>query len=254
MGGSLGWSASTRPPSSPRGSSSPATARSPGPGGTTRACWSSSTWPDPRSAWTRRSTVVTSSRCSWPASRSATRPYFEEVGHIVDAADPLLADPGLAAVLAAAHRALGFTDGITHAEFKLTGDGPVVIEVNARLGGDLIPYLGMRASGIDPGLAAAAVACGQRPQLRPDRSRSPGCASSYPSATTPSSARSASTPPRCPRRPTWRWGWPSRGTSCRRRPRAPCPAGSRSPPCWRYGAGLPAALDAAQAALIIEPA
>ena len=97
-------------------------------------------------------------------------PYFEETGHIVDAADPLLADAGLASVLVAAHKALGFTDGITHAEFKLTPDGPVVIEVNARLGGDLIPYLGMRASGIDPGLAAAAVACGQRPELTTDRS------------------------------------------------------------------------------------
>jgi biotin carboxylase len=97
-------------------------------------------------------------------------PYFEETGHIVDAADPLLADAGLTSVLVAAHKALGFTDGITHAEFKLTPDGPVVIEVNARLGGDLIPYLGMRASGIDPGLAAAAVACGQRPALTTDRS------------------------------------------------------------------------------------
>ncbi|MGD0606389.1 MAG: ATP-grasp domain-containing protein [Streptosporangiaceae bacterium] len=107
-------------------------------------------------------------------------PYFEEVGHIVDAADPLLADPGLASVLAAAHRALGFTDGITHAEFKLTGDGPVVIEVNARLGGGLIPYLGMRASGIDPGLAAAAAACGQRPQLTKDRSAVAGVRFFYP--------------------------------------------------------------------------
>ncbi len=97
-------------------------------------------------------------------------PYFEEVGHIVDAADPLLTDPGLASVAAAAHQALGFTDGITHAEYKLTPDGPVVIEVNARLGGDLIPYLGMRGSGIDPGLAAAAVACGQRPEVTADRS------------------------------------------------------------------------------------
>jgi hypothetical protein len=44
-----------------------------------------------------------------------------------------------------------------------------VIEVNARLGGDLIPYLGLRASGIDPGLAAAAVACGLRPDLRAGR-------------------------------------------------------------------------------------
>jgi biotin carboxylase len=97
-------------------------------------------------------------------------PYFEETGHVVDAADPLLADAGLTSVLVAAHKALGFTDGTTHSEFKLTPDGPVVIEVNARLGGDLIPYLGMRASGIDPGLAAAAVACGQRPELTKDRS------------------------------------------------------------------------------------
>jgi biotin carboxylase len=107
-------------------------------------------------------------------------PFFEETGHIVDAADPLLADPGLARVLAAAHEALGFTDGITHAEFKLTPDGPVVIEVNARLGGDLIPYLGLRASGIDPGLAAAAVACGQAPRLAGDRTAAAGVRFFYP--------------------------------------------------------------------------
>jgi biotin carboxylase len=101
-------------------------------------------------------------------------PYFEEVGHVVDAADPLLTDPGLASVMRAAHEALGFTDGMTHAEYKLTPDGPKVIEVNARLGGDLIPYLGMRASGLDPGLAAAAVACGQRPDLKADRSAAAG--------------------------------------------------------------------------------
>jgi carbamoylphosphate synthase large subunit len=107
-------------------------------------------------------------------------PYFEEVGHIVDAADPLLADPGLSSVLRATHEALGFTDGVTHAEYKLTPDGPKVIEVNARLGGDLIPYLGLRASGIDPGLAAAAVACGQRPELAADRSAVAGVRFFYP--------------------------------------------------------------------------
>jgi len=101
-------------------------------------------------------------------------PYFEEVGHVVDAADPLLTDPGLASVMRAAHAALGFTDGMTHAEYKLTPDGPKVIEVNARLGGDLIPYLGLRASGLDPGLAAAAVACGRRPELTADRSAAAG--------------------------------------------------------------------------------
>jgi len=96
-------------------------------------------------------------------------PYFEEVGHLVDGADPLLADGSFRELLVAAHRALGFTDGITHSEFRLTPDGPKLIEVNARLGGDLIPYLGLRATGIDPGLAAAAVAVGRRPSTTPDR-------------------------------------------------------------------------------------
>ncbi|HJQ01057.1 MAG TPA: ATP-grasp domain-containing protein [Jatrophihabitans sp.] len=98
-------------------------------------------------------------------------PYFEEVGHLVDGADPQLADPAFRQLLEQAHQALGFTDGITHSEFKLTSSGPKLIEVNARLGGDLIPYLGLRATGIDPGLAAAAVACGRRPDVTPDRKR-----------------------------------------------------------------------------------
>lgn len=98
-------------------------------------------------------------------------PYFEEVGHLVDGADPQLADPAFQQLLEQAHQALGFTDGITHSEFRLTPSGPKLIEVNARLGGDLIPYLGLRATGIDPGLAAAAVACGRRPELSPDRKR-----------------------------------------------------------------------------------
>ena len=96
-------------------------------------------------------------------------PYFEEVGHVVDAADPLLSDPQLLAVVQDAHTALGYADGVTHTELKLTPAGPKLVEVNARLGGDLIPYLGLRASGVDPGAAAAAVACGRPPVLAPDR-------------------------------------------------------------------------------------
>jgi biotin carboxylase len=92
-------------------------------------------------------------------------PYFEEVGHLVTADDPLLADPELLRILQDAHDALAFTDGMTHTEFKLTPDGPKVVEVNARLGGDLIPYLGQRATGIEPGAVAAAVACGISPSV-----------------------------------------------------------------------------------------
>jgi biotin carboxylase len=96
-------------------------------------------------------------------------PYFEEIGHVVDGAEPMLSDPALITALEQAHAALGFTDGMTHTEYRLTPSGPKLIEVNARLGGDLIPYLGMRATGIDPGLAAAAIACGRQPQIAADR-------------------------------------------------------------------------------------
>jgi biotin carboxylase len=87
-------------------------------------------------------------------------PYAEEIGHFVEATDPLLDDPALRQILQDTHEALGFLDGITHSEFMLTADGPKVIEVNGRLGGDLIPYLGLLATGIDPGLVAAGAATG----------------------------------------------------------------------------------------------
>jgi biotin carboxylase len=90
-------------------------------------------------------------------------PYFIEVGHMVDATDPLLGDPTLAALLRQAHAALGFDHGVTHTEIRLTRSGLKVIEVNARLGGDMIPYLGLRATGVDVALAAAAIACGHPP-------------------------------------------------------------------------------------------
>ncbi|GAA0931619.1 ATP-grasp domain-containing protein [Nonomuraea longicatena] len=91
-------------------------------------------------------------------------PYFEETGHVVTNHDPLLQDPAFLALLQDTHTALGFTHGWTHAELKLDPI-PKVIEVNARLGGDMIPYLGMVASGIDPGLVIAALASGVEPVL-----------------------------------------------------------------------------------------
>ncbi|MEU0483255.1 ATP-grasp domain-containing protein, partial [Streptosporangium sp. NPDC006013] len=61
-------------------------------------------------------------------------PYCEEVGHFVDAQDALLQDPEFCRVLQDTHTALGFTDGFTHTEIKLSSRGLRVIEVNARLG------------------------------------------------------------------------------------------------------------------------
>jgi hypothetical protein len=101
-------------------------------------------------------------------------PYREEIGHYVDAGDPLLTDPVLVKALQQTHAALGFLDGWTHTEFMLTETGPQLIEVNGRLGGDMIPYLGMLASGIDPGVVAAATACGLASDPSPTRCRVAG--------------------------------------------------------------------------------
>lgn len=93
-------------------------------------------------------------------------PYFEETGHVVDPADPLWHEPHLLRIVEETHAALGFTDGVTHTEIKLTRGGPKVIEVNARIGGGLIPYLNQLGGGADTGLAAAAVACGRQPLVK----------------------------------------------------------------------------------------
>lgn len=87
-------------------------------------------------------------------------PFFEELGHVVDHADPLLADTALRETLVAAHRAIGFENGVTHTELKHGPDGWSIIEINGRLGGDLIPYLATLATGIEPGLIAGRIACG----------------------------------------------------------------------------------------------
>jgi biotin carboxylase len=100
-------------------------------------------------------------------------PYFEELGHVVDATDPLLADAELRDVLVRAHRALGVRDGITHTEVRLSERGLVIIEVNGRLAGDLVPYVGRLANGIDSGHVAVDVAMGVAPSLEPSRR---GCA------------------------------------------------------------------------------
>jgi len=92
-------------------------------------------------------------------------PFFEETGHIVTAEDPLARAEPVMSMLADAHRAVGWRNGITHTEVKLTARGPFIVEINGRLGGDLIPYLGQLATGIDAGQVALDVALGTPPKL-----------------------------------------------------------------------------------------
>jgi biotin carboxylase len=65
-------------------------------------------------------------------------------------------------------------------QLRLTAGGPRVIEVNGRLGGDLIPYLGWLARGIDHGRVAAEVALGEPLSATPQWQRAAAIRFGYP--------------------------------------------------------------------------
>ncbi|MFE7115296.1 acetyl-CoA carboxylase biotin carboxylase subunit family protein [Streptomyces sp. NPDC057654] len=108
------------------------------------------------------------------------KPYFMETGHCITADDPLLATTG--PVVAAAVQSLGITDGVSHVEMRLTETGPRLIEVNARMGGDLSAELVQRATGTNLARAAASIACGRAPDLRPTEHLSAAVGILYPPA------------------------------------------------------------------------
>ncbi|WP_420036067.1 ATP-grasp domain-containing protein [Streptomyces sp. cg28] len=107
-------------------------------------------------------------------------PFFEEIAHSIDAADPLL--PVVAPVASAAVKALGITDGVQHVEMRLVNGRPRLIEVNARIGGDMIGHLVHLATGIDLARAAADTACDQPPNLTPTRRAAAAIRLLYPDA------------------------------------------------------------------------
>ncbi|MGW4197055.1 ATP-grasp domain-containing protein [Streptomyces sp. NPDC005004] len=137
-------------------------------------------------------------RCGVTTAVAVTRkqlgpaPYFDETGHTVDAADPLL--PQVAPAAAAAIKALGITDGVQHVEMRLVGGRPRLIEVNARIGGDMIGHLVRLATGIDLPKAAADTACGRVPDLTPTRNGAAGIRLLYPAASGTLTARHINQP------------------------------------------------------------
>lgn len=120
-------------------------------------------------------------------------PYFEETGHTVTAGDPLL--PHVAPIARRAVRALGITDGVQHVEMRLTASGPRIIEVNSRIGGDLIGTLVRLATGLDLPRIAADIACGNDPSLTPSARQTAAIKILYPPANGTLTARHLATGP-----------------------------------------------------------
>jgi len=86
-------------------------------------------------------------------------PYFTEIGHTSPAKLPLPQSDALITANAAVLKALRFSSGITHVEFRLRDGQPVLMEVAARLPGDAITMLWYLATGrlIEPAMVDLAL-------------------------------------------------------------------------------------------------
>ncbi len=95
-------------------------------------------------------------------------PHFVEMGHSQPSA---LAPQNLEAISDLAGRAalaVGIQNGPAHAEVMLTAEGPKMVEIGARLGGDCITtHLVPLSTGIDMIRATIEIACGIKPDLTP---------------------------------------------------------------------------------------
>lgn len=76
-------------------------------------------------------------------------PYFVEVGHDFPAILPHHVAASIKDTVLRALTALRLDFGPAHTELRLTKKGPAIIEVNPRMGGDMIPELVRLATGVD---------------------------------------------------------------------------------------------------------
>jgi S-sulfo-L-cysteine synthase (3-phospho-L-serine-dependent) len=76
-------------------------------------------------------------------------PWFVETGHDFPAPLKAGARQWLERAAVAALDAVGYDFGPAHVELRMTGTGPMVVEINPRLAGGMIPELVRYASGVD---------------------------------------------------------------------------------------------------------
>jgi cysteine synthase A len=96
-------------------------------------------------------------------------PHCVETGHDFPSAAPQAVREALAAAARAALAAVGFDFGPAHTEVRWTAAGPVVVEINPRLAGGMIPELVRYATGIDLLDALLELLLGRPPALEPRR-------------------------------------------------------------------------------------
>lgn len=93
-------------------------------------------------------------------------PFFVEMGHNEPSILPGDIQKQIIEVAIAANRAIGIENGPSHTEIKVTNNGPKVVELGARLGGDNITtHLVPLSTGVDMVECCIRIAIGEKPDL-----------------------------------------------------------------------------------------
>lgn len=93
-------------------------------------------------------------------------PYFVEMGHSQPSKYSEDIKKRIEEVAIAANHAIGIENGPSHTEIKVTKDGPKIVELGARLGGDNITsYLVPLSTGVNMVEACIKIALGKKPDI-----------------------------------------------------------------------------------------
>ena len=93
-------------------------------------------------------------------------PYFVEMGHSQPSRLSEETKNKIKEVAIAANHAIGIENGPSHTEIKVTNDGPKIVELGARLGGDNITtYLVPLSTGVNMVECCIKIALGEKPDL-----------------------------------------------------------------------------------------
>ncbi len=99
-------------------------------------------------------------------------PHFVEMGHSQPSALPKTAVDSIKDLAIRAVEAVGIKNGPAHVEIMMTENGPRMIELGARMGGDCITtHLVPLSTGIDMVEATMKLACGERIDIEPKLNR-----------------------------------------------------------------------------------
>jgi biotin carboxylase len=95
-------------------------------------------------------------------------PNTVEMGHLQPAQLNYEQKNEISLLVISAIKAIGIDNSASHTEVMLTSEGPKVIEIGARLGGDFISsYLTKASTGVSMDKAAVQVALGIKPEINP---------------------------------------------------------------------------------------